>query len=662
MVILFSFILLLLVARNDSTNIQHKSFLVEVNQGGGDENFSSIISAAPNSTELEAFFDAAYAFQYSNYALKGLTVSAVKDNEIIFTKGYGYSNEYLSETVHPNQSMFKIGSISKTFNAIAVMQLVEDGLLNLDVDVNVYLSYFKIPSTFAEAITLRHLLTHTAGFEEAHNSTITFEITDVPTLEEFVSTSIPKRVNKPGFVSAYSNYGIALAGYIVQIVSGKNFEQYIEDEIITPLGMNFTTFKQPLPNEYLPFVATGYNEYGIAQPFEYIRPVSAGSCLSTANDMAKLMIALQNNGSYNGTQILQADSIQAMQQAQFLPHKDLPWVGFGLYQMFPNSVKVIGHGGDTVNFHSTMALFPEENLGIFFSYNSREGGIADEVMLMQFINVFYPYTKTAEPMINSDKNLKEFEGLYVSTRRHYSSYRIITSSVPEGFIDITEQDYLEEALSITADNGSLYLENLIEFVQVEPDYFVEKSGLFDYEMGFIRDSKHRIIHFYANFATSNMAYEKIHFVYGKQSDNLTIFSLITAGLSLLALLWWFIEFIIKKVKKEEIDRFIISMPKIFPVVVIASTLIIGIGVTKAVDKNLLTVNELRTSYTWLIPFAILTVLFTGLMLLFSVFSWIGIGNKEKKPYWKIWDRIFYLLISIGSIFLVVMFALWGLLG
>ncbi|NPE09181.1 MAG: beta-lactamase family protein, partial [Asgard group archaeon] len=404
-------------------------------------NSESTTRTPPNPTVLNNFLDTLIYDQLSRYNIPGMTVSVVIDDEIVLARGYGRSDYLPPKFVH-NQTLFRIGSVSKTFTAIAALQLVEDGLIDLNTDVNEYLTAFQIPDTFAEPITLKHLLTHTPGFEE-FPAAVVYSVPVSLSLEEILMNYMPDRVNPPGAISSYSNYGIGLIGYLIQELSGKSFEQYVEDEILYPLGMNHTSFRQPL--------AAITEQY-----FEIVTLPAAGSCSSTSSDMAILMLTLLNNGTYNGTEILQDSSVEMMFDNQFLPHEYMSGVGFGLYEFHPNNVKAWGHGGDTIFFHSNMILFPEEDLGFFISYNSRNGVYAKSEFLNAFIETFYPYVgETIEPMVGYDKGLNQYTGYYVSARRYYSYKEITDYDSDEIIYTWSIFDWLETMLEITTSNGYL---------------------------------------------------------------------------------------------------------------------------------------------------------------------------------------------------------------
>ena len=206
--------------------------------------------------DVEAFLDGIMPQQLATNDIAGATISVVKDGKILFAKGYGYSDVANKTPVDPDKTLFRPGSVSKLFTWTAVMQFVEQGKLDLNKDVNEYLD-FKIPEAFGKPITLKDILTHTPGFEEQLKDLFTFN-QQSPNLGEYVKTHIPRRIFPPGKVPAYSNYGTAIAGYIVERVSGQPFNEYIEEHIFKPLEMNNSTFRQPLPENLAPQMSKGY--------------------------------------------------------------------------------------------------------------------------------------------------------------------------------------------------------------------------------------------------------------------------------------------------------------------------------------------------------------------------------------------------------------------
>src|SRR4030095_12265782 len=166
-----------------------------------------------------------------------------------FAKGYGWADVDKRIPVNPETTMFRIGSVSKLFTWTSVMQLVEQGKLDLNTDINRYLD-FQIPATYPEPITLAHVMTHTPGFEEDSRDLCTTDSAHITPMGKWLPTHMPKRVRPPGTFSSYSNWATATAGYIVERASGKSWDEYIEANILGPLGMEHTTGRQPLPAKF----------------------------------------------------------------------------------------------------------------------------------------------------------------------------------------------------------------------------------------------------------------------------------------------------------------------------------------------------------------------------------------------------------------------------
>ncbi len=270
-------------------------------------------------TDLEAFLDGLVPLQIEADDVAGTVISVVKDGKILFAKGYGFSDVEKRKPVSASDTLFRPGSISKLFTWTSVMQLVQRGKLNLDQDVNTYLD-FTIPPAFGKPITLRNIMTHTPGFQETIKELLVADAAAMRPLNEYLREHIPARIFPPGVTPAYSNYATSVAGYIVQRVSGKPFEQYVADNIYTPLGMPHSTFVQPLPPNLAPLMSNGYTRASEpAKPFEFIQAYPAGSVSTTATDMCNFMIAHLQNGQFGGAQILNPDVAELMHSANSHP-------------------------------------------------------------------------------------------------------------------------------------------------------------------------------------------------------------------------------------------------------------------------------------------------------------------------------------------------------
>ncbi|MGB7537320.1 MAG: serine hydrolase domain-containing protein, partial [Anaerolineales bacterium] len=297
----------------------------------------------------QAFFDRAVPEQMESLHIAGAVVSVVQGDEVVFTKGYGYADEANGVAADPRETLFRIGSTTKLFTWTAVMQLVERGQLDLGADINDYLD-FRIPDTFPQLVTLRHLMTHTAGFEDRVTGYLAASEQDQIPLGKWLAAHIPARVRAPGEMASYSNYGAGLAGYIVERISGLPYEEYVEKNILAPLGMDRTSLRQPVPEGWAEDLSKGYVFDGAGYQsldFEYIVPAPTGSATSTAADMSKFMSALLNGGADGDARILGEKTVATMFTRIFSHDPRLNGWAYGLYEMSRNGLQVLGHGGDT---------------------------------------------------------------------------------------------------------------------------------------------------------------------------------------------------------------------------------------------------------------------------------------------------------------------------
>jgi CubicO group peptidase (beta-lactamase class C family) len=377
--------------------------------------------------DLEAFLDALLPAQLASRDIAGAVVSVVKDGQVLLAKGYGYSDVAAKKPVVADRTLFRPGSISKVFTATAVMQLVEQGKLNLDRDVTDYLD-FAIPKTFPEPITLRRLLTHTAGFEETLKNLFLASAKEMRPIRDYLVAAMPQRIFPPGKVPSYSNYGLTLAGYIVERTSGEPFENYVAAHILAPLRMEHSSFAQPLPPALEAEMSVGYNSAAKpARSFEFVQSAPAGALSTTATDMTRLMLAFLAEGTLDGAAILKPETIREMEAKQFQLHPALRALGLILMEYPGNGQRVVGHAGDSFFFHSDMILMPDAHIGLFISYNSagsRFGGGRGEV-IRAFLNRYFPDPASAPPEVDpkmAEADGRAVSGFYTTSRRSESSF------------------------------------------------------------------------------------------------------------------------------------------------------------------------------------------------------------------------------------------------
>ena len=350
-------------------------------------------AAALTAADVNSWLDGYLPYALKTGDLAGAVVVIVKEGEVLTERGYGYADVAARKPVDPKLTLFRPGSVSKLFTWTAVMQLVEQGTIDLDADVNRYLD-FRIPPRDGKPITMRNLMQHTAGFEEQAKNIIT-EHTQAPSYEALLKTWVPTRVFAPGTTPAYSNYGASLAGYIVERLSGEPFDAYMEKHIFAPLDMRYSSFRQPLPPELAPLMSRGYRTAsGEPGGFEIIGPAPAGALSSPGEDMAHFMIAHLQGGEYRGRRILSAATAQQMHDSPLTVLPPLNRMELGFFETNINGREVIGHLGDSDYFHTSLHLFMQENVGFYVSFNSlgKEGAAHNlrGALFQDFADRYFP--------------------------------------------------------------------------------------------------------------------------------------------------------------------------------------------------------------------------------------------------------------------------------
>ncbi len=387
---------------------------------------------------LVSFFDGFFKSQMEEYKVPGVTISVVKDGEIFFKKGYGYYDLQNNKRVDADNTLFRPGSVSKLFIWTSIMQLVEADKIDLNENVNKYLD-FEIPNEIVnkdntediKAITVMNLLNHNAGFEDKIKDLFVLTKDDMKSLGTYLKEYMPARVYPAGREMAYSNYGSALAAYIVERVSGMSFDEYVETNIFKPLNMSNSTFKQPVPDEIAGESSLGFayvNGAYQSDPFEYIQPYPVGGLSSTAEDMAKFMLAHLNMGSYQGNKILNPETAAKMHTQSFTHYNEFSGMAHGFIEMNYNGYRMITHGGDTFLFHSGLYLIPELNTGLFVSYNGRDAAMARDLLIKSFMDRYFP-KKESNTSLSENSNFinpKLIEGKYIINRVNHTTYESIT--------------------------------------------------------------------------------------------------------------------------------------------------------------------------------------------------------------------------------------------
>jgi CubicO group peptidase (beta-lactamase class C family) len=395
--------------------------------------------------DLESWLDGFLPYALGRGNIPGGIVVVVKDGQVLLQKGFGYADVKKKLPVDPEATLFRPGSISKLFTWTAVMQQVETGKIDLDADINQYLDFKIPPGPDGEPITMRNLMTHTGGFEEQVKELISEDPSRLQTIEATLKQWVPDRIFKAGTMPAYSNYGTALAGHIVERVSGLSFDDYLDRSVFGPLGMTKSSFRQPLPEALMAGMAHGYKaDSDKPQGYELINLAPAGSLASTGADMARFMIAHLQNGALGDARILGEDTARKMHGTPLTIIPNVNRMLLGFYETDTNGHRSISHGGDTQYFHSDLQLFIDDGVGYFISFNSsgKEGAVGPlrEAFFRYFADRYFPGPAQEGKVdeATAKEHAAEIAGSYISSRRAESSFLSVLNLLQPAKVVVNE--------------------------------------------------------------------------------------------------------------------------------------------------------------------------------------------------------------------------------
>ena len=585
--------------------------------------------------DVEAFLDGLVPLQIKQADIAGATIAVVKDGKLLFAKGYGYSDVKNNKPVSAQDTLFRPGSISKLFTWTAIMQLYEQGKLDLDRDINEYLDY-KIPDAFGKPITLKNVMTHTPGFEEQVKDLIT-QNSGAPNLGQYLKTHIPARIYPAGTVPAYSNYATSVAGYIVERVSGKPFDQYVAENIFKPLNMTHSSFTQPLPSNLAPFMSNGYRlGSGDPQEFEIVNPFPAGSLSSSATDMAQFMIAHLQDGQLGGAQILKPETARLMHSRLFALDDAANAMCYGFYEESRNGHRIIGHGGDTVFFHSDLHLVLDQKVGFFVSYNS--GGRSDSSgrtnLWQSFLDRYYPYTANPTTSATAKDDANAAAGRYELSRRSETSF-LKTASLLGQFQIAAVGDGDIETPQLTGTNGKPK-----HWQAIGQMTFLERGGQDKLIFKPDQSGRMQMVLPYPFFVGQRIG--------GLQNGKLMVIVLvISLVLMLLTLVLWPIGWFVRRHynRKLELDprerllRILVRIVFVLDLIFIAALF----GLTMYGLEHLEVFSDRGTRWFHLIQIVgIIGAIGTLIVLINAVFTWLG-------KRWSIWMRLQALILLLASL-------------
>lgn len=592
-------------------------------------------------SDLNKWIDIEFNEGLEKEGIPGGVFVLVQGDSIIHINGYGLGNIETKTPISAYNSIFQIASITKTFVGISIMQLYEDKKLKLDNDINDYLTSLNIDYKYNAPVTIRQLLTHTAGFDQRNLYVSVKNDKDIIPLDEHLKKRMPKQIRRSGEVFTYSNYGYALLALIIEDITGLSFKEYVNRYVFEPLEMNTSSFdrNQKLKNDY---VLSYSKNNGSFKPYELdnllIHP--AGGINSTAIDMSNYIKMFLNDGVYKNKQILDSSSIALQFNSIFKNYEETEegWsLGFTAYQR-SDGVKIFGHGGDWQEAHSQFMLFPEENMGLFISVNASKGSFMS-TFLSKILKKMIPKKenkKSTELDFTASSNLSKrsldlFSGTYRGTKYAYSTIdklAVLLGLTPE--------------IKITSDNGKLIIAESGEVLTPisEKTFYSDKNIYRSFKI----DRSGGVTYFFPDGATS---YHKL-----KWYETIK-FQLYSVGIILFMLFIFLITNLIKKLSTSKIES-ILNKINMTSSILILTFILVLVTTLSTID-----INELLYG----VPLILKIILVLPLALIILILYTIWLFIKD----WKILiiDKkylIKQIVVAIAIVLFVPWLIYWNLLG
>lgn len=604
--------------------------------------------------ELEAFLDEFFAERMEESHIPGAVFVLVKDGKIFFTKGYGYADLESQRPVVPDETVFLPGSVGKLFTATAVMQLVEQGEMDLDDDINEYLDDFHLPDTYPEPVTVGDLLTHTGGFDERFIGAAVSSPEELLPLGEYLAQNTPPRVMPAGDNISYCNHCYALAGYLVEKVAGIPWAQYVDENILQPLDMRHSTCQQLPPPDLASDLAVGYiyvNGECKPMPDLYMNIAPAGALYATATDMAHFMIAHLHNGRYGDFRILQEDTAREMHRRGVSNHPQLPRYTYGGFSEFTaNGQPVLVKGGDVGGFSSLLVLLPEQNVGFFASLNAALNLFAGEEpraeLLGQFLDHYYPVQE--QPISpQASPNLPRVSGSYRWNR--YTRTTIEKGLNPIGMLQFHVIANDDDTLTV---KSVVPLVKAARYTEVEPLLFQKVDGT-SY-IAFREDEGGRITQMFGTLGEEPATFEKVAWY---ETDRFQLNLIVFLVLAFLSVLAWPVMYLIRRFRRRLAqDPRRARVARRLAAVLSILNLVFMVGFAAALMQGL--TGALPYPPPWFVALLVIPIFTAVLSLVLFVLAALA----WKDGYWSVVGRLHYSLVVMAALVFVWFTNYWNLLG
>lgn len=592
------------------------------------------------------FFDPLFKDIMEKYHIPGMSFVMVQNSDVVYEKGYGFADIGKKTPVDPENTCFFIGSVGKVFTATAVMQLYEQGLIKLDDDVNKYLGDFKIKTPDGRPVTVANLLTHTGGFDESNIGIAAENEKEIVPLGTYLAGHMPPCIRTPGETYCYSNYGMALAGYLVERISGLPFNSYIEKEILEPLDMQRSSsgYAQNTSSN----MAQGYiysNGKLIPSKRDILNISPAAPIYAAAGDIAHFMAAQLQDGTYNGVRILKQDTLREMQTQHFTYDKNLPGIAYGFHERYENNLRALEHTGGWTGFTSYLFLLPEQKTGFFLTFNVGDGingGNALDEVAGKFLDHYYPEENKSEP-VNSNTVLKtdldRLTGTYRFIQYGHDNIEKISSLLSQYKINVNSNGTLEFS---SASSNTHY-----NFVEVEPLLFkgIDKNGL----MLFKVDGNNRI----TGMTIGLSKFEKLSW-YETVSFQM-IASAIFILVFFIGFILWLVGIILQNIRKKTSFRH--GRPvRLFSGITCGLNLVFLIGfVITFLQLQSIGIYGLPEYVTLLFVIPFISIVLAVTSAIFIIIAWL---HRNGDTIW----RIYHSFIAFISLMFIPFLLYWNLIG
>ncbi len=599
--------------------------------------------------EIEIFVDDFFKQNMEKEHIPGAAIAIVKEDKICFMKGYGYADIENKIPVDPKKTLFGMASVSKLLTATAVMQQYEEGNLELDTDVNSYLRDFKVEESGEAPVTIGSLLTHTSGFIQSNIGIGTRNPLEIKSLGDYLKTSMPQKEYDTGQFFSYSNQGMSLAGHIVELVSGKCFQDYVDEKIFKTLDMKRSTFRQPLTESMEKDKALGYSYWSQEESYYRVAPIyyqvaPAGGCYTTVSDMAHFIMAHLNEGLYEGNRLLEKETMEEMHNEQFTHHPQMPGQAYGFWESYDHNQRALFHTGTSEGYASLLYILPEQHMGFILCYNRATNPLREDFK-ESFLDRFFPEGKAPEdlPLKRDKEEMKQFEGLYWNVEKPRHTLDKLEVLMSDGLVRVTLQE--DGSLKLTG----YYGEDMGGYIEAQPGVFKKRNSneRIVFEQKGIKGCQHELY-------IKNNAFLKVKwYQHPTLYLGLGVFSLSVIFISPIVFMRMLVR---KKAEYKEtavLGRFMAYLGCFVAVLIIAFCAVAAM-VTFRLGKY---------AFMFGIPLSIKIILIIPIILCVAAVVLI-LGNSIlwKESYWTLSFRCFFTLYTMCVVTFIVFLRFWNMIG